>query len=149
MRCLISEVEAYEGENDLASHARRGRTPRTGVMYCPGGVWYVYLCYGIHEMLNLVVGPENHPAAILIRGIDNLAGPGKLTRHLAIDRRLNGQPADPTSGLHLEDSGLVIARRQIEAGPRIGVAYAGPVWSQKPWRFRLVERQKPARTARR
>lgn len=65
---LIVETEAYDGERDLACHARVGRTARTDVMYAAGGVWYVYLCYGIHEMLNLVVGPPGWPAAILIRG---------------------------------------------------------------------------------
>src|SRR5689334_6473336 len=66
---LITEVEAYDGERDLACHARAGRTARTEVMYGPGGVWYVYLCYGVHEMLNLVVGPRDWPAAVLIRGV--------------------------------------------------------------------------------
>jgi DNA-3-methyladenine glycosylase len=65
---LINEVEAYHGESDLACHASKGRTKRTEVLYQTGGIWYVYLCYGIHEMLNLVVGPPGHPAAILIRG---------------------------------------------------------------------------------
>src|SRR5687768_5165724 len=66
---MIIETEAYCGESDLACHARAGRTKRTEVMYAEGGVWYVYLCYGIHEMLNLVVGPRDWPAAILIRGV--------------------------------------------------------------------------------
>src|SRR6185437_4849420 len=61
---LITEVEAYDGEADLACHAAKGRTRRTEVLYGPGGAWYVYLCYGIHEMLNLVVGPEGWPAAV-------------------------------------------------------------------------------------
>jgi DNA-3-methyladenine glycosylase len=56
---FITETEAYDGEKDLACHARAGRTPRTEVMYRPGGVWYVYLCYGVHEMLNLVVGSSD------------------------------------------------------------------------------------------
>src|SRR5580700_5264286 len=79
---LIIEVEAYDGERDLACHAARGRTRRTDTLYAAGGVWYVYLCYGIHEMLNLVVGPADWPAAILIRGIDGCIGPGRLTRAL-------------------------------------------------------------------
>src|ERR1035437_4999498 len=68
---LITEVEAYHGERDLACHARAGRTRRTDVMYAAGGVWYVYLCYGMHEMLNLVVGPRGWPAAVLIRGVEH------------------------------------------------------------------------------
>src|SRR5688572_22082275 len=96
---MITEVEAYDGESDLACHARAGRTRRTEVMYGPGGVWYVYLCYGIHEMLNLVVGPEGSPAAILIRGVEGIDGPGRVTKRLDIDRKLNGAPATPNSGL--------------------------------------------------
>src|SRR5215216_8075639 len=71
---MIVETEAYCGERDLACHARAGRTRRTEVLYREGGVWYVYLCYGIHEMLNLVVGPRDCPAAILIRGVDGIVG---------------------------------------------------------------------------
>ena len=136
---MITEVEAYDGERDLASHARRGRTPRNAVMYEPGGVWYVYLCYGMHEMLNLVTGPRAHPAAVLIRGVDGARGPGRLTRALQIDRRLNGAPCAPDSGLWIEDRGVRLPRGAIKATPRIGVAYAGPIWAKKPWRFVLEQ----------
>jgi DNA-3-methyladenine glycosylase len=132
---LITEVEAYHGESDLACHASKGRTKRTDVMYQSGGRWYVYLCYGIHEMLNLVTGPSDHPSAILIRSVETITGPGRVTKRLAIDRSLNNAPAEPASGLHLEDHGIVIPRARIQVGPRIGVNYAGPVWSAKPWRF--------------
>ncbi len=134
---ILTEVEAYDGERDRACHASRGRTKRTEVMYHAGGVWYVYLCYGVHEMLNLVVGPEGYPAAVLIRGVADISGPGRLTRQLHIDRRLNAQPVSPESGLHLEDVGLEIPRRQIWSGPRVGVDYAGRVWAKKPWRFQV------------
>lgn len=136
---MITEVEAYNGERDLACHARAGRTARTGVLYEPGGVWYVYLCYGIHEMLNLVVGPPAWPAAILIRGVEGVRGPGRVTKQLAIDRTLNRLPAARSSGLWLEDRGLVVPRANIQTTPRIGVDYAGPEWSAKPWRFVLTE----------
>ena len=132
---MITEVEAYSGERDRACHASKGRTARTEVMYQPGGVWYVYLCYGVHEMLNIVTGPAEYPAAVLIRGVRGISGPGRLTKRLQIDRRLNGLPAHPKSGLHLEDTGLEIPRRLIKSSPRIGVNYAGPVWAAKPWRF--------------
>ena len=134
---LITEVEAYHSERDLACHASKGRTKRTEVMYGAGGVWYVYLCYGVHEMLNLVTGPADHPAAVLIRGLQNISGPGRLTKQLGIDRQLNGLRAHPESGLHLVDLGLKIPRGQLQATPRIGVNYAGPVWAKKPWRFYL------------
>ena len=106
-------------------------------MYAAGGVWYVYLVYGSHFMLNLVTGPEGHPAAILVRGLATVSGPGRLTRDFGIDLRLNRAVAGPDSGLHLEDPGIVIPRRRILATPRIGVDYAGPVWAAKAWRFRL------------
>jgi DNA-3-methyladenine glycosylase len=133
---LITEVEAYLGESDLASHASRGRTRRTGVLYAAGGVWYVYLIYGIHEMLNLVVGPSGHPTAVLIRGVAGITGPGRVTRALGIGRALNGQPASRPTGLWIEDRGVRVSRRAVRASPRVGVDYAGPVWAAKPWRFR-------------
>jgi DNA-3-methyladenine glycosylase len=138
---LIVEVEAYNGEQDQACHARAGRTQRTEVMYGPGGVWYVYLCYGIHEMLNLVVGPQNWPAAILIRGIEGAVGPGRVTKALAVGRELNGASAvRAESGLWLEDRGYRVPRPLVVAAPRIGIDYAGPIWTRKHWRFRFDPR---------
>jgi DNA-3-methyladenine glycosylase len=134
-RHTIVETEAYHGETDLACHASKGRTARTDVMYRAGGIWYVYLCYGCHEMLNLVVGPEGFPAAILLRGLHDVTGPGRLTRALAIDRSLNGSLVEPTSGLWIEDEGVHIPPSEIDVTPRIGVESAGPVWAAKPWRF--------------
>ncbi len=134
-RHRITEVEAYDGENDLACHASKGRTKRTEVMYCPGGVWYVYLCYGVHEMLNLVTGPADYPAAVLIRGVEGISGPGRLTKRLAINRQLNGAAAVRDSGLWLEDDGLKVPPGLLRTGPRIGVDYACPEWAGKPWRF--------------
>lgn len=144
----ITETEAYHGESDLACHARAGRTRRTEVMYGPGGTWYVYLCYGIHEMLNLVVGPRDWPAAVLIRGIEGAPGPGRVTRALGIDRLLNATAAHPESGLWIEDRGERLDRSLIQATPRIGIDYAGPVWSVMPWRFVLLE-SKPGPAAER
>ena len=144
-RHFIVETEAYHSENDLACHASKGRTARTEVLYQLGGRWYVYLCYGVHEMLNLVAGPEDFPAAVLIRGLHDVSGPGRLTKVLEIDRRFNGKLAEPASGLWLENEGLKIPRSWIRATPRIGVDYAGVVWSAKLWRFTLdPERLKAA-----
>ncbi len=140
----ITEVEAYHGESDLACHASKGRTKRTDVLYRAGGVWYVYLCYGIHEMLNLVVGPPGHPAAVLIRGLEGIAGPGRVTRALDIGRALNGLPANRASGLWIEAGGAPVPRRDIRASPRIGVDYAGSIWSLKPWRFTWAPPISPA-----
>lgn len=141
---MITEVEAYDGERDRACHAARGRTARTAVLYGAGGHWYVYLCYGVHELLNLVVGPPGWPAAVLIRGVDGISGPGRVTRALGIDRRLNARPAVPASGLHLEDRGVRIPARWVRTTPRIGVAYAGPRWANMPWRF-LIDPAMPPR----
>ena len=133
---MIAETEAYDGERDQACHARAGRTKRTEVMYGSGGVWYVYLCYGIHEMLNLVVGPRDYPAAILIRGVEGAIGPGRVTKALSIDRKLNATSAtDEGSGLWIEDRGLHVPRKIVETTPRIGIDYAGPIWTAKHWRF--------------
>ena len=141
---MITETEAYVGERDLACHARAGRTARTEVMYRAGGIWYVYLCYGIHEMLNLVVGPADWPAAVLIRGVEGASGPGRVTKLFGIGRKLNGRSAgDVTGELWIEDRGARVPRGKIIATPRIGIDYAGPVWTAKKWRF--VWHGRPAR----
>ena len=135
---IIVELEAYH-HTEPAAHSYGGETERNAVMYEPGGVWYVYLCYGMHELLNLVTGPRDYPAAVLIRGVVGASGPGRLTKALLINRRLNGTPATPEGGLWIEDRGVRVPRGAISATPRIGVDYAGPVWARKPWRFVLGE----------
>lgn len=132
---MINEVEAYDGPHDLASHSRFGLTQRTRVMFGPAGYWYTYLIYGMYWMLNIVTGPEQYPSGVLIRGAGALIGPGRLTRFLTIDRTLNGLIAQQPSGLWIEDRGLRIESEQIIATPRIGIDYAGPYWSQVPYRF--------------
>jgi DNA-3-methyladenine glycosylase len=89
----------------------------------------------MHEMLNLVTGPEGYPAAILLRGVEDIPGPGRLTKRLEIGRELNGREIIPATGLHLEDHGVRVPRGWVQSGPRIGVDYAGPIWAAKPWRF--------------
>lgn len=138
-RQRISETEAYHGEEDKACHARFGRTERNQVMYQEGGVWYVYLCYGIHWLLNIVTGEKDFPSAILIRGVANISGPGRVTKGLQIDKALNGLSADYFSGLWIEDDGYIPDKESIIATPRIGVDYAGEC-ALKPWRFVLTER---------
>jgi DNA-3-methyladenine glycosylase len=88
---IITETEAYRGEEDLACHARKGRTTRTEVMYGPGGYVYIYLVYGMYWMLNFVTGKTNIPQAVLIRGLKGMNGPGKLTKYLAIDKSFYGE----------------------------------------------------------
>jgi len=135
---MITEVELYEGFEDRASHGFK-RTKRSEVMYGPGGHWYVYLCYGMYEMLNIVIGPEDHPAAILIRGADTYNGPGKLTRALRIDRTLNAMPASKETGLWIEDRRFAISQKDILRTPRIGIGDAGPKWTKRLHRFLLQQ----------
>lgn len=134
---VISEVEAYDGPNDKASHASRGMTPRNKVMFGSAGVWYVYFVYGMHEMLNIVTGERGYPAAVLIRGTDKANGPGRVTKFFKIDRKLNGKSASRKTGLWIEQRSPSTSLGTIRALARIGVAYAGPVWSKKRYRFYL------------
>ncbi len=132
---IITEVEAYDGFHDMASHAHRGKTERNKVMFGPAGYWYVYFTYGMHWMLNIVTGPEEYPAAVLIRGVKGINGPARLTKVLHVDRSLNGQPAGKKSGLWVEDWGVKLKPNQIKSASRVGVAYAGQFWSKRKWRF--------------
>lgn len=137
-RLRIMETEAYDGPEDLACHASKGRTARTEVMFGEAGRWYVYLIYGMHEMLNLVTGPADYPAAVLIRGVEGMPGPGRLTRALGINRTcFNTRTACVEAGLWIEDDGWAPPRSRVQATPRIGIDYAGPKWEAKPWRFVL------------
>ena len=133
---LITETEAYVGAHDLACHGRFGLTQRTRVMFGPAGHWYVYLIYGMYWMLNIVTAEEGSPQAVLFRAAGDCTGPGKLCRELAIDKRLYGAPAEPNSGLWIEDRGYRVKRGAIQRTPRIGVDYAGE-WKDKPLRFVL------------
>jgi DNA-3-methyladenine glycosylase len=144
-RHVITETEAYDGPEDLACHASKGRTKRTEVLFGEPGTLYVYLCYGMHWLVNLVTGPSGYPAAVLIRGVQSLDGarkhdgPGKLTRALGITGSMNGKRLGLETGLWVEPRPAVIAPLRIQTGPRIGVAYAGPLWSQVPYRFLLLQ----------
>ena len=132
-RHVIVETEAYLGPQDLACHGRTGLTARNRTMFGPAGHWYVYLCYGMHWMLNVVTGQEGVPAAVLIRGTGAVIGPGRLTKAIGINRFYDGQPVAQATGLWLE-TGIVVPRRRIERTPRIGVDYAGD-WAAKPLRY--------------
>lgn len=133
----VVETEAYVGPHDLACHAARGRTRRTEVMFGPPGTLYVYFIYGIHWMLNVVTGEEGYAAAVLIRGVEGAIGPGRLTKSLNITGELNGLPATPQHGLWFEDAGDRVPPSRVMRTPRIGIDYAGPVWSAKKLRFVL------------
>jgi len=132
-RSRITETEAYRGEEDLACHASKGRTPRTDILYFEGGKIYVYLIYGMYQMLNFVTAAENDPQAVLIRGIEGFKGPGKLTKHLQIDKSFYGENLALSDRLWIEDDGNP---PEYFTGPRVGIDYAG-IWKEKPWRFIL------------
>jgi DNA-3-methyladenine glycosylase len=154
----ITETEAYEGFSDLASHASRGLTKRNAPMFEGPGTIYIYFTYGMHWMLNIVCGPKGHPSAVLIRGITSLStsplipllakereiqlnGPAKLTKYLGIDKSLNGKKLGKKNGLWIESPTLKESRKRIKIikMPRVGIAYAGPIWSRKKWRFVLTD----------
>ena len=138
---MITEVEAYDGFQDKASHAHRGKTKRNEVMFSEAGRFYIYLIYGFHNMLNIVTGKKNYPAAILIRGAGDISGPGRLTKFLKIGRHFNNKKANRKSGLWIEDRGIKISKRNIKRTPRIGVNYAGKIWAKKPYRFFLKQKK--------
>lgn len=131
LRVPITETECYFGQEDTACHAHRGLTPRTSTLYREGGVAYVYLCYGLHHMMNVVTGPEGHPQAVLIRGVEGAAGPGRVTRLLRIDRSLNGVDLTASRELWLEEG----PSPAYEALPRVGIGYASPEDQARLWRF--------------
>lgn len=137
-RVKIIETEAYCGPKDRASHASKGLTPRTKLMFGPPGHAYVYMIYGMYHCLNFVTEREGYPAAVLIRAVEGIKGPGRLCRELRIDKKLNG--ADLTAGKELWVEsvgwrrGKETSRSKIKRGKRIGVGYAD-VWQHKLWRF--------------
>ncbi|MBI2086814.1 MAG: DNA-3-methyladenine glycosylase [Candidatus Zambryskibacteria bacterium] len=137
----ITEVEAYVGSHDLACHSSRGKTARNEIMFQEAGTIYVYFTYGMHWMLNIVTEEKDFPAAVLIRGTENVSGPARLTKKFKIDKNLNGKKLGKKSGLWVEEPTsleLRHAKVKIVRTPRIGVAYAGE-WAKKPYRFILKD----------
>jgi DNA-3-methyladenine glycosylase len=141
LHARIVEVEAYLGERDAASHARRGPTPRAAVMFGPPGHLYVYLVYGMHHCLNLVTERAGVAGAVLVRAaeplddadITVLRGPGKLCRGLSIDLEHKGLDlTSQTGALYVADDGA--PRPVISRSRRIGVDYAGS-WARRNLRF--------------
>ena len=145
---MITEIEAYVGPNDLASHASKGKTPRTQIMFGEAGRWYVYLIYGMYHCLNVVTEKEDYPAAVLIRAVKPVvnvrrgaeaaargigAGPGKVCKYFKIDKKLNGENAGGQK-LWIEDRKIKLKKSAIQTDKRIGVDYAGK-YKHKKWRF--------------
>lgn len=162
---IISETEAYAGVTDKGSHAYGDRrTKRTGIMYCEGGIAYVYLCYGIHSLFNIVTNKSDIPHAVLIRAIiptDGLEimveraekqkvtielanGPGRVTKTLGIHfghtgNSLTGYDTDNNKDkIWLEDKGIIVSEKEIKITPRIGIDYAEED-ALLPYRFRISD----------
>lgn len=132
LRRRITETEAYR-QNDTACHASRGRTPRNAVMFSPGGLSYVYLCYGIHNLLNIITGAEGEPQGVLIRGVEGAKGPGLVTKLMQIDRSLNQEDLCASAQLWLEDDGF--RPPEILTAPRVGIGYASQADQDRLWRY--------------
>lgn len=148
----ITEVEAYGGPGDSASHARHGRTARNAPMWGPPGRAYLYLCYGMHWMLNVVTGPEGEASAVLIRGAEVVtgldtvlvrrkaaratpllcAGPGKVAQALGLDLAFDGHDLLSPGELELREGP---SPASILAGPRLGIGFATDEDQARPWRF--------------
>ena len=133
LRARITETECYCGEEDTACHAHKGKTPRNSPLYEAGGISYVYLCYGIHSLLNIITGKKDHPEGVLIRGIEGASGPGRVTKALGITLSDNTLPLTPENGLWLEDDGYIPS--SIQKLPRVGIDYAEESDRLRPWRF--------------
>ena len=133
-RLRIAETEAYCGEDDTACHAHKGRTKRTEVMYMEAGTIYVYLCYGMHWLLNIVTGEENEPEAVLIRACVEANGPGKLTKALGITGEHNRKHICRQEEPYIEDDGF---HCEIVTDKRVGIGYASQEDQDKPWRFKM------------
>ena len=149
----IVETEAYAGESDKASHASKGRTTRTEVMFGEGGTAYVYLCYGIHQMFNIVTGKEGVPHAVLIRAIEPLSGIDfilKRTGKKKFEEAVTRGPGNVgkafgfhtvqcgisliSNELYIADDGFILPKSMIGTSPRVGVGYAG---EHAAWHYRF------------
>lgn len=151
---IIVETEAYRGPDDRGSHAYENKkTPRNEIMYKAGGLAYMYICYGIHDMLNIVTGAEGLSHAALIRAIEPLEGldmmrlrrglfgkdfrlcqgPGSLAKAMGLNKQHNGTDLQGNL-LWLTDEGVTYTDEQVVAAPRVGMNFEGP-YKTIPWRF--------------
>lgn len=128
----ITETEAYRGEEDTACHASKGRTPRTELLYADAGTIYVYLCYGMHWLMNVITGEKEQPQGVLFRACEIYNGPAKLTKRLCIDKSFNGQSFIGNDRIFIADDGL---HPEIKRMKRVGIDYATPEYRDILWRF--------------
>ena len=130
----ISETEAYCGVTDTACHAHKGRTKRTEVLYADAGTIYIYLCYGMHWLMNVITGDIDDPQGVLIRACVEAEGPGKLTKKLGITGDLNRDSVVDSRELWIADDGF---RCTVRTAKRVGIGYASQEDQDKLWRFIL------------
>ena len=128
----ISETEAYCGEEDKACHASKGRTNRNEILYGESGFIYVYLCYGMHWLMNVITGEKDMPQGVLIRAGEVHDGPAKLTKYLQVNGDFNKRKIYDDSEIWIDDDGF---RSEIVTAPRVGIDYAGEYWRDIEWRF--------------
>lgn len=134
IRLRITETEGYLGESDTACHAHKGRTPRTEVLYADAGTIYVYLCYGMHNLMNIITGDIDDPQGVLIRCCEGAEGPGRLTKKLGITREHNRRDIVSDPEVWIEDDGVRFA---VGTRKRVGIGYASQEDQDRPWRFIL------------
>lgn len=139
IKVRITETECYVGTLDSACHASKGKTNRNEVMFREGGRAYVYLCYGIHCLLNVVTGEDSQPEAVLIRGVESASGPGRVTKLLKITREHNKEDFCTSNQIWIEDDGI---RPAFETTKRIGIDYAMQADRERLWRFVAVGSKK-------
>lgn len=137
LRLRITETECYYGEEDTACHASKGITERTKVLYMQGGTAYVYLCYGIHSLFNVVTGVCGHPEAVLIRAVEGYNGPGKLTKALGITVKHNRTDLVTSDELWLEDDGY--RPRKYVSSKRVGIDYATEEYRNILWNHKISQ----------
>lgn len=160
LRMKIIETECYKGTDDTACHAHRGMTERNRPLWLEGGYAYVYLCYGMYNMFNVITGREGDPQGVLIRGVEGYLGPGRFTKYAGIDRSFNLIDMKTSEVLWIEDTagangangadgadgadgangadgadGANFARPRIVCSPRIGIDYASERDRARLWRF--------------
>ncbi len=133
LRARISETEAYRGIEDSACHAHRGMTERNKLLWESPGTVYIYLCYGIHWLLNVISGQAGQPQGVLIRACNGYPGPGRLTKYLMIDKSLNGSSFVSSKNIWIEDDGF---KPCIVQDRRVGISYAAKEDQEKLWRFK-------------
>lgn len=132
LRERIAETEAYRGEEDKGCHASKGRTKRTELLYGESGLIYIYLCYGMHWLINVITGGKDNPQGVLFRAGEVHDGPAKLTKYLRLGGECNGERLYGNSEIWIEDDGFA---PDIRTAPRVGIDYAGEYWRDIEWRF--------------